>query len=180
VAAPPPAEACENLPKEISEIVLETPTSKRIDLVKTNYFLTGANPPEALNLAELAARARAKDYQPRRLARELGLTNRTFERRFRRVFGCSPGQWLMEQRLQDGVALLERGLSTKQVAAELGFRDRSSLFRVFRLRLNDSPKRFANDSSRALAAAHRPQLSQSATFLSQSATPPGLRLTASL
>jgi AraC-like DNA-binding protein len=85
----------------------------------------------------------------------------------------------MEQRMRDGVELLERGLSTKEVAAQLGFRDRSSLFRVFRLRLHHSPRRLADTfGSRAFGTIL--PLSQTATFLSQTATPSGLRLTATV
>ena len=85
--------------------------------------------------------------------------------------------------MHDGVALLERGFSTKEVAAQLGFRDRSSLFRVFRLHLRHSPRRFVIDRQEQLLPEPRSlfkAVSQTATFLSQTATPSGLRLTATV
>ena len=80
--------------------------------------------------------------------------------------------------MRDGVALLERGFSTKEVAAELGFRDRSSLFRVFRLQLRHTPRKLANGLGLVACETGSPvaAVSQTATFLSQTATPPGLRL----
>jgi len=149
--------------------------------VKTQRLLTGTNPPEFLALDQITERARRSDYQARKLAYDLGLSSKTFARRFHQAFGSAPRDWLAEQRLDDGLALLERGLSTKEVAAELGFRDRSSLFRVFRLRLNHTPRKVVNRIYPALPAIPvicQPAItvSELATFLSESATPPDLRL----
>ena len=127
----------------------------------------------------MAGLARRVNYQPKRLAHELGLTHRTLGRRFHDAFGCGPRDWLKRQRMSDGVALLGNGFSTKEVASELGFRDRSSLFRAFRLQLQHTPRKLANQLDLRVSPLD-PQMgpmSQSATFLSQSATPPALRLT---
>lgn len=126
-------------------------------------------------MAELARRV---NFQPKRLAHEVGLTHRTLGRRFHAAFGTGPRDWLKQQRMSDGVTLLGNGFSTKEVASELGFRDRSSLFRVFRLQLQPTPRKLANRVDTLVPPAELPPVpvSQSATFLSQSATPPRLRL----
>ena len=112
--------------------------------VKKNYLLTGTNPPQWLSADQVADVAKQVNYQPRRLARELGLTGRTLGRHFNRAFGCGPREWLKQRRMSDGVTLLGRGFNTKQVASELGFQDRSSLFRVFRRQLQPTPRRLAD------------------------------------
>jgi transcriptional regulator GlxA family with amidase domain len=147
--------------------------------VRNVFFLAGTNPPQRLSAEQIAQVARRTNYQPRQMAIELGLTPRTFERRFRRVFECTPRKWLMQQRMRDGMELLEQGFSTKEVAAQLGFRDRCSLFRVFRLKLRHTPRKLANNGLELAASTVQfipEQVSQSATFLSQSATPTPLRL----
>ena len=137
--------------------------------MKKNYLLTGTNPPQWLCAAEIAELARRVNYQPKRLAHELGLTHRTLGRRFHGAFGCGPRDWLKQQRMSDGVTLLGNGFSTKEVASELGFRDRSSLFRVFRLQLQHTPRKLANRLEVPVSPPQESRLgavSQSATFLS--------------
>jgi len=80
----------------------------------------------------LADRARRCGFEACRLARELGLTIRTFERRFRAAFGCVPRRWLAEQQMRDAAGLLESGFNTKQVAVALGYGHAPSFFREFR------------------------------------------------
>ena len=79
-----------------------------------------------------------------RLACELGLTYRTLGRHFNGAFGCGPRAWLKQRRMTDVVTLLGHGFSTKQVASELGYQDRSSLFRVLRRQLQPTPRQLAN------------------------------------
>ena len=112
--------------------------------VKKNYLLTGTNPPQWLSADQVAEVAKRVNYQPMRLACELGLTYRTLGRHFNGAFGCGPRAWLKQRRMTDVVTLLGHGFSTKQVASELGYQDRSSLFRVLRRQLQPTPRQLAN------------------------------------
>jgi AraC-like DNA-binding protein len=153
--------------------------------VKNNYLLTGTNPPQWLSADQVAELARRSEYQPKRLARETGLGSRTFERRFRDAFGCTPREWLAGQRMHDAVVLLERGYKTKEVAAAVAFRHLPSFVRKFRLEMGTTPGAFA------VARGNGPflvsstmtvtgRVSQMANSLSQTANSPGLQLTATL
>jgi len=134
-------------------------------------------------LEELRRAASQSGFRVKPFADLLGLEVRTLERRFDEMFGCSPQEWLAQLRMRDGMALLEAGWSTKEVAAALGFRDRSSLFREFRQRVGCTPCAWAGEPDRATFSQRIPSdsaLSQTATLLSQSATPRHLRLAAAL
>jgi AraC-like DNA-binding protein len=149
--------------------------------VKKNYLLTGTNPPQWLSAEQVAALARQANYQPKRLAREIGLNARTFERRFRRAFGAAPRVWLAGQRMTDAVALLELGYNAKQVAAAVAFRHLPSFVRKFRLEMGITPKVFAGREMSGpglLPDPIRGGVSQLANILSQSANSGSLQLSA--
>ena len=84
---------------------------KRNRDVNARHLLTGTTPPESISIEQLAERARRCEYQPRHLAKELGLNRKTFQRRFQRAFGSAPGRWFIEQRIRYAAILLERGLT---------------------------------------------------------------------
>ncbi|WP_318527553.1 GlxA family transcriptional regulator [Defluviimonas sp. WL0002] len=68
-----------------------------------------------------------------RLARQLGVSRRTLERRFAEDLAVSPAEAGRRMRLAQVRALLARGeKSVTQIAAETGFSDVSHLIRVFR------------------------------------------------
>lgn len=67
------------------------------------------------------------------LARQLGVSRRTLERRFAADLGMTPAEAGRRMRLSQARALLERGQrSVTDIAAETGFADVSHLIRVFR------------------------------------------------
>jgi AraC-like DNA-binding protein len=148
--------------------------------VKTNCVLTGTNPPQFLSIEQLAERARHCGFEACRLAHGLGLTPRTFERRFRTAFGCPPRLWLAEQQMREALALLETGWNTKQVAVALGYGHPPSFFREFRRCFGCTPVEYLAKRSEPLRIVLAPPpagwLSQTAIFLSQSATSRGLPL----
>lgn len=56
------------------------------------------------------------------LAREAGMSRRTFIRRFEAAAGTPPGRWIMEQRIRRAQALLETSsLSVDEIAFQCGF-----------------------------------------------------------
>ena len=92
--------------------------------------------------------ARAIDHALRHLAEPIGvgdlarsahLSSRQLERRFRAATGTSPGRWLIEQRVQASLGLLERdGRSVEAVAGAVGFTP-AGFRRHFRSRMGISP-----------------------------------------
>jgi AraC family transcriptional activator FtrA len=94
-------------------------------------------------------RARLAEAQPvATLAREAGMSPRTFLRRFRAATGTTPGEWLLAERLARARELLEAGEHTvDDLAAACGFGAAAGLRHHFRERLGTSPaayrRRFA-------------------------------------
>ena len=73
------------------------------------------------------------------LARSAHLSPRQLERRFRAATGTSPGRWLIAQRVQASLPMLESGAeSVEQVAGAVGFTP-AGYRRHFRARLGISP-----------------------------------------
>lgn len=108
-----------------------------------------------------AARAWALDrlHEPLRLvdmARQESMSVRTFTRRFREETGVSPGQWIVQQRVDRARHLLETsGLSMDQVARETGFGTAQSLRKHLRAVLGVSPTAYRR-TFRAAGAANVP------------------------
>ncbi|WP_312182672.1 helix-turn-helix domain-containing protein [Pantoea sp. CTOTU46764] len=74
------------------------------------------------------------------LARQAGMSRRTFLRRFHDATGTTPGEWMLSVRLEKACALLESGkLSIDQVAEQAGFGSPETLRHHFRQRLNTTP-----------------------------------------
>ena len=82
-----------------------------------------------LSLAELANHAR--------------MPLRTFNRRFRDEAGLSPGQWLIQQRVQRARQLLESSdLSVERIAAQVGFATGTSLRQHLHAAIGVSPLQY--------------------------------------
>lgn len=77
------------------------------------------------------------------LAREAGMSLLSFHRRVRAATGCSPGNWLLRERLEaaremlEGAALPHGGVEV--VAAAVGFGSAATLRHHFRRRFGVSP-----------------------------------------
>jgi len=86
-----------------------------------------------------------------KLAADLGLPMRTLQENFRRVFGLSPREWLLECRLENArqrQTLPDRPTSVCMVAYECGFGDLSGFSAKYR-------KRYGEPPSQTLRVAHR-------------------------
>ena len=78
----------------------------------------------------------------------------TFQREFKRLFGQSPKQWLIERRLEKASGLLGQaggtGSSISEVAIEVGYEDMSHFSKAFRRQYGLSPKQFAMQQRNSL------------------------------
>lgn len=76
----------------------------------------------------------------RRLAGELGLSHRQFDRRFKAETGMTPRQFLLGARIQHACRrLLESGASLSEIGLEAGFCDQSAFTARFRERMGMTP-----------------------------------------
>lgn len=74
------------------------------------------------------------------LAREAGMSERTFIRRFQAATGMAPGRWITMQRVQRARAMLETTkASVDEIAAACGFSEASTLRRHFQNHLGATP-----------------------------------------
>ncbi|NEE28495.1 helix-turn-helix domain-containing protein, partial [Streptomyces sp. SID7982] len=104
---------------------------------------TPAGPGTDASLApvlEWALTRLAADLSVGRLAAYAGLSPRTFARRFVRQVGVSPGQWLLQQRIDAARSLLERtDLPVEAVAARVGLSSAVNLRRRFHSAVGTTP-----------------------------------------
>jgi AraC family transcriptional activator FtrA len=98
---------------------------------------------EGARLSPLIERLRKRLKEPLRidrLAREAGMSTRTFVRRFQGATGLPPGQWLTQERVRLACTLLESSKSpVKTVAEHCGFANEATLRHHFRNHLHVSP-----------------------------------------
>ena len=99
---------------------------------------------EGARLGPLLDRMRARLDRPQplpALAREAGMSLRTFLRRFHDATGCPPGEWLLRHRLDRARELLEgaRAAPVEEVAGLCGFGSAATLRHHFRRRFGLGP-----------------------------------------
>lgn len=76
-------------------------------------------------------------------AAELGLTTRTFNRRFKQATGVTPGSYVLQQRIRIAKELLLRSnLSISEIAVASGFTDSSHFCCRFKHAVNQTPLTF--------------------------------------
>ncbi|MCA3019687.1 MAG: transcriptional regulator FtrA [Rhodocyclaceae bacterium] len=79
------------------------------------------------------------------MARIVSMSPRTFLRKFFELTACSPGQWIVNERLEQAKRLLESTrLSLEGVAEEVGFGSAQALRQHFQTRLGLSPREYRN------------------------------------
>jgi AraC family transcriptional regulator, exoenzyme S synthesis regulatory protein ExsA len=67
----------------------------------------------------------------------------SFKREFQRLYGTSPGKWLLERRLMQSVSLLQTTqLSITEIAFECGFEDLSHFSRAFKEKFGQTPSAY--------------------------------------
>lgn len=82
------------------------------------------------------------------LAVQVGMSRRTFLRRFHDATGTTPGEWMLTVRLEKACVLLESGrMSVERVAEQAGFGSPETLRHHFRQRLNTTPTRWRKEFS---------------------------------
>ena len=82
------------------------------------------------------------------LANKSHMSRRSFDRQFRKAYGCSPKDWLTTQRLELAKLTLEKNqISIEQVASATGFDNANALRHHFRKKLGVSPRQYRDQFS---------------------------------
>ncbi len=76
------------------------------------------------------------------LAREVGMSERTFRRWFRADVGTGFTRWHQQRLVERAIQQLHRGDSVKRVAADLGYTSTSAFIAMFKRVRNVSPQRY--------------------------------------
>lgn len=101
---------------------------------------------EGLEIAPLLDRIRADltaEWSVARMARECGMSVRTFSRRFSEAIGQTPGDWLVAERVGEAQRLLCQGQANiEAVALASGFGSSHALRHHFRQKLGISPSEY--------------------------------------
>ena len=109
--------------------------------------------PTGTSTAPTRAWALANLHEPLglpRLAREAGMSVRTFTRRFREETGMSPAQWLLRQRVEEARRLLETSdLPIDRVAERAGFGTATSMRQHLHTAVGVSPTTYRRTFGRA-------------------------------
>lgn len=78
-----------------------------------------------------------------RLAQMIDLSERQFDRRFKKVVGCSPGHYLQQLRCEQARQLLQdTNLTVADVAAAVGYQDGGYFTRIFKRQAGQTPSEF--------------------------------------
>jgi len=85
----------------------------------------------------------AEELEIAALARQAGVSQSQFERRFRQLLGTSPNEYLLRVRINASRALLENSDRTiADIALAVGFYDHSHFTRTFKRQMSCSPKQY--------------------------------------
>ena len=89
----------------------------------------------------------AKDLA--RLAREVGLSERSLFRNFQKETGLSPGQWRRQMQVLRSLELLAKGRSVTETSFEVGYESAGAFIRAFRQTLGVTPTEYAREPRRS-------------------------------
>lgn len=89
-------------------------------------------------------------FQARLVAASCNVSLRQLERYCRNAFQLPPQEWLNQMRLDQAVVLLDKGLSVKETAHRLGFKQSSHFCRMFKQKYRATPRHFVRVRSNVL------------------------------
>jgi AraC-like DNA-binding protein len=111
----------------------------------------------AVRRAEQVLRERlAENHSLEELAREARLSRFYFLRAFKRAYGVPPHEYQLQLRVARARRLLLQGLSSVEVAADLGFSDQSHFTKQFRRIVGVTPGAYASAEGRAITSYTEP------------------------
>lgn len=98
---------------------------------------------EILKAQQIMEERYQKPLQMLQIASQIGMSGRTFSRRFKKATGDTPKEYLQGLRIEAARSLLENSSTeTESVACEVGYEDSSSFRRLFKHRTGLSPSAY--------------------------------------
>jgi LacI family transcriptional regulator len=92
-----------------------------------------------------------KGFATTRIAEDLGLTPRAFERQFQKLVGHSPAEEIRRRRMERAKTLLaDRTVPIAGIAAAVGFSEAAAFSRFFRKHAGCTPREYRRDSAERL------------------------------
>lgn len=127
---------------QVARRLVVPPFSDSTAVAQTNRApLSSENRQRMVALLERLRLDIATPYSIDEAANELGVSPRTFLRRFKVATGENYGDWMTHQRLERAKCLLtQTDLSIERIAEACGLASSGSLRRIFRLHLDQSPR----------------------------------------
>jgi AraC-like DNA-binding protein len=92
-----------------------------------------------LQLLDWTVLARSSGYSLERLTQATGFSLRTLQRHVSDRFGINLHAFISDLRMLDGAERLRKGMSVKEVAVELGFKNTSHFVRIYRAKFGTTP-----------------------------------------
>lgn len=115
--------------RELILILAENPSNSEL----LSYFSSLLNEPHTVSLQRIMEDNFCYNLKPEEFARLSNRSLSAFKRDFEKIFGTSPGKWLMEKRLHHSMHLLtNHKKSVSEVAFQAGFESPSQFSRAFR------------------------------------------------
>ncbi len=102
----------------------------------------GEDPRMREALALVASSYHRSEFRTETMAQKLAVSRATLHRLFQKNIGQSPGQYLLEYRLQQSEKLLRMGMTVKQTALSCGFDDPFYYSRIFRKHYGKAPSAY--------------------------------------
>lgn len=136
-----PPRDVENLREQVTQAESD---SERIAVLET-FLLARLRPGPSDPVVAAAVRAISDaggQIRMRALARQLGISQDPFEKRFRRIVGASPKQLASVVRLRQAIDSYRPGMPLAPLALEAGYFDQSHFHRELRAATGEPPGRF--------------------------------------
>lgn len=99
--------------------------------------------PYKVNLEEFMQKNYHFNVKLDRFAYLTGRSLASFKRDFQKIFGITPGKWLLQRRLQEARYLLEKGKRASDVYLDLGFEDLSHFSFAFKKQFGSAPSKLS-------------------------------------
>ena|SRR5579872_6929154 len=128
---------------DFSEMVLEGLAYELVGRALQKNCSRGGSRKRALCARTFIDSSLRRPLSPASLSKALGVSRTTLYRDFKSAFGCAPGDYLRQVRIEAAAELLRKSArAISEISAECGFFDQSHFDRCFRLAFRVSPTQY--------------------------------------
>lgn len=119
-----------------------------MDMFKSakNIFMDGEEYEQLCEAAEILCRSEVTYRNPKEAADMIGMPYERFRKRFKSVFGISPGAYQMKSRINESkTLLLDKDKTLNEIALLCGFADGFAYSKAFKKHCHISPREFCRN-----------------------------------